>query len=184
MNAVTLAALAAGLGVKPPSLYKHVDGLDAILRAVALKGLRELNSRVIHATVGLSKDDALVALAIACRRFAAERPGLYAATLRVTPSESPEIEAASSIFVGVVSTVVEGYGIRGPESLHAVRAIRAIVHGFVSLDANGSFGTGTNVEESFVRLVRGFAAGLSPTAAAAPETRSVFRIGRFSLRTR
>ncbi|MGV8840807.1 MAG: WHG domain-containing protein [Bauldia sp.] len=184
MNAVTLAALAARLGVKPPSLYKHVEGLEAIHRAVALKGLRELNSRIIHAAVGLSRDDALVALAGAYWRFSIDHPGLYAATLRVSPSDSAEVDAACSIFVGVVSTVLEGYGVVDAEALHAIRAVRAIVHGFVSLDSNGSFGTSANVEESFVRLVRSFAAGLTPVEAPVAETRPVFRIGRFSLRTR
>ena len=40
LPAVTLARLAAELGVRPPSLYKHVDGLDAIHRGLALRGLQ------------------------------------------------------------------------------------------------------------------------------------------------
>lgn len=183
MEEVTLVALADRLGVKPPSLYKHVDGLEAIHRAVALKGLREINARIAHAAVGLSKEDALVAIAAACWRFAREHPGLYAATLRVSPSDSPEMQSASAIFVGVVSTVLESFGIKGTESQHAIRAVRAIVHGFVSLDANGSFGTQTNVEESFIGLVRSFAAGLVPSEPNS-STRPFFRIGRFSLGTR
>ncbi|MCW5716159.1 MAG: WHG domain-containing protein [Bauldia sp.] len=183
MDAVTLAALAERLGVKPPSLYKHVAGLDAIQRGVALKGLREVNARIIHATVGLSQEDALVALAKAYWRFSREHPGLYAATLRATQPGDQEIEAAGGMFVGVVSAVLEGFGITGSDALHAVRAVRAIVHGFVSLDANGAFGTGANIEDSFVRLIRTFAAGLSPAGAMPPaETRSLLRIGRFSLR--
>lgn len=180
IDAVTLAALAERLGVKPPSLYKHVDGLEAIQRGVALKGLREINARIIHATVGLSQADALVALARAYWRFSREHPGLYAATLQgVTPGNA-EIEAAGGIFVGVISTVLEGFNVTGNDALHAIRAVRAIVHGFVSLDASGAFGTGANVEESFVRLIRSFAAGLAPESQAA--AKPLLRIGRFSLR--
>lgn len=180
MDAVTLAALAERLGVKPPSLYKHVDGLEAIQRGIALKGLREMNARIIHATVGLARGDALVALAKAYWRFSREHPGLYAATLRAYPPNDPEIEAAGAIFVGVVSGVLEGFEVAGSDALHAIRAVRAIVHGFVSLDSTGAFGTGVNVEESFVRLIRSFAAALAPGD---PDAAKPFlRIGRFSLR--
>lgn len=167
--------------MKPPSLYKHVDGLEAIQRGVALKGLREVNARIIHATVGLSQEDALVALARAYWRFSREHPGLYAATLQAFSSGDTEIEAAGGIFVGVVSSVLEGFGITGNNALHAIRAVRAIVHGFVSLDASGAFGTSANLEESFVRLVRGFAAGLAPEAQTS-SAKPLLRLGRFSLR--
>jgi AcrR family transcriptional regulator len=181
IDAVTLAALAARLRVKPPSLYKHVDGLEAIQDGVALKGLREINARITHATVGLSQEDALVALARAYWRFSREHPGLYAATIRALPTDNAEIEAASGIFVRVVSTVLEGFGITGSDALHATRAVRAIVHGFVSLDSSGAFGTEAHVEESFVRLVRRFAAGLAPEQPT-PSAKPLLRIGRFSLR--
>ena len=183
IDAITLAALSERLGLKPPSLYKHVDGLNAIQRGIALKGIREMNGRVIHATIGLSREDALVALAKAYWRFSCEHPGLYAATLRAAQPDDPEIEAAGGMFVGVVSAVLEGFGITGSDTLHAVRAVRAIVHGFVSLDATGAFGTGANVEESFVRLIRTFAAGLASAGSMPPaEARSLLQLGRFSLR--
>jgi AcrR family transcriptional regulator len=163
LEAVTLAAIADRLGVKPPSLYKHVDGLDAILRGVALRGLREANARIVHAIIGLAREDALVALARAYWRFSIEHRGLYAATLRAPRPGETEIEAAGGILVGVIGSVLKGFGLSGEDALHAVRGMRAIVHGFVSLEAAGGFGLALNVEESFLRLVRGFAAGLAST---------------------
>ena len=41
LKAVTLARLAEALGIRSPSLYKHVDSLDAIRRALAVRGIRE-----------------------------------------------------------------------------------------------------------------------------------------------
>jgi len=40
LEAVTLARVAAGVGVRPPSLYVHVAGRDALRREIALLGLR------------------------------------------------------------------------------------------------------------------------------------------------
>ncbi len=168
LEAVTLAAVAERLGVKPPSLYKHVDGLDAILRGIALRGLREANARIVHAIIGLAREDALEALARTYWRFSVEHRGLYAATLRAPKPGESEIEAAGGILVGVIGSVLKGFGLSGEDALHAVRGMRAIVHGFVSLEAVGGFGLALDIEESFLRLVRSFAIGLGT---AGPKTR-------------
>src|SRR3990170_1902880 len=82
LAAVTLARLADQLGVRSPSLYKHVDGLDGVRRALAVRGLAEASARIARAAVGKAQDDALLALAHAYWQFAREHPGLYAASLR------------------------------------------------------------------------------------------------------
>ncbi|MEX1296689.1 MAG: TetR family transcriptional regulator, partial [Candidatus Limnocylindrales bacterium] len=43
-DALTLTALATRLNVAVPSLYKHVGGLDALRRQVALLAVEELGS--------------------------------------------------------------------------------------------------------------------------------------------
>ena len=45
LKAVTLARLAEKLGIRSPSLYKHVDSLDAVYRALAVRGIRDVNAR-------------------------------------------------------------------------------------------------------------------------------------------
>jgi|NGEPerStandDraft_6_1074524.scaffolds.fasta_scaffold90773_3 AcrR family transcriptional regulator len=50
----TLAAVANRLGVSLPSIYKHVNGLDALRRELALLGLRELTVLLSSAAVGRS----------------------------------------------------------------------------------------------------------------------------------
>ncbi len=94
LDAVTLARLATELGVRPPSLYKHVDGLDSIRRGLALRGIEEANRRLQRATIGKSRDDALFALADAYWQFARDRPGLYAASLRAAKPGEKDVAAA------------------------------------------------------------------------------------------
>ena len=45
-DAVTLAALAARLGVRSQSLYAHVDGLDGLRRDLAILGQQSLADRL------------------------------------------------------------------------------------------------------------------------------------------
>jgi len=50
---------------------------------------------------------------------------------------------------------------RGDDALHATRGLRAIIHGFVSLDAAGGFRLRLDIEESFDRLLGAFARDLA-----------------------
>jgi AcrR family transcriptional regulator len=62
LEAVTLARVAAALGVKPPSLYNHVDGRDALVRAIAVRALGELTDALRRAATGRAGADALTAV--------------------------------------------------------------------------------------------------------------------------
>src|SRR5215471_14836086 len=77
-DAVTLAALAARLGVRSQSLYAHVDGLDGLRRDLAVLGQQTLADRLGRAVMGRAGEHALRALCNAYAAFASERPGLYA----------------------------------------------------------------------------------------------------------
>jgi AcrR family transcriptional regulator len=160
LAALTLARLAADLGIKPPSLYKHLDGLDAILAALTRRGLIEANARLQAATVGKARDEALFALAHAYWQFARERPGLYAASLRPIAPGDREAAIAGEALLGTLAAVLAGYGVKGDDARHAMRGLRAIIHGFVSLDATGAFRLRGELDESFRRLLVDFSRGI------------------------
>ena len=165
LDAVTLARLAADLGVRPPSLYKHVDGLDAIRRALAVKGVTEANRRIQQATIGKARDEAMFALAHAYWQFARDRPGLYASSLRAARPGEKDVAAGGEALLGTVLSVLSGYGVKGDDALHATRGLRAIIHGFVSLDAAGGFRLKLNLNESFERLLAAFTKDLAARGA-------------------
>lgn len=146
---LTLATLAQRLGVRVPSLYKHVGGLDDLHRRLALAGLADLTAVLGDATVGRSGRDALHACAAAWRAYARAHPGRYAAVQRV-PAGADE-EAAR--LTRIVYAVLRGYGLDEDATVHATRAIRSALHGFCLLEANGGFGLQQDVDESFTRLV-------------------------------
>lgn len=69
---VSLVQIAEKLGIKPPSLYNHVNGMQELTEGIAKLAVGRLEKVVRNAAVGLSKDDALTAVALAYRRFAKE----------------------------------------------------------------------------------------------------------------
>jgi AcrR family transcriptional regulator len=161
---VTLARVAAELGIKPPSLYNHVKSRDALLRELSLRGLRELGQALTQAAVGRSRDDALLAVSRAHRGYALEHPGLYAATIRAPDDDDHERVEAADAPLSVVLAVLAGYGLEGEEAIHAARGLRSALHGFSSLESSGGFGMPTDREESFELMVGTLAAGISARA--------------------
>lgn len=153
---LTLAAVAQRLGVALPSLYKHVRGLDDLQRQIAAHSLRELTDAVTRATAGRSRTTALRALADAYWNYAHAHPGSYAATLRAPSSDDEESALAARQLLDVVYAVLEGYGIHGEDAVDATRTLRALLHGYVALEAAGGFGMARDVRQSFDRAIEAF----------------------------
>jgi AcrR family transcriptional regulator len=161
LDAVTLARVAGGLGVRAPSLYNHVDGRGGLLRALALRGVRELTAALRDAAVGRSGPDALAATARAYRAYARAHPGLYAATVAAPAPDDPEHQAAARETVEVVYAVLRGWDLEGDDAVHAARAFRSAIHGFAALESAGGFAIPVDLDESFERLVATLAGGLA-----------------------
>jgi AcrR family transcriptional regulator len=160
LDRLTLAGVAAQVGVRLPSLYKHVGGLDDLQRGVAVLALRELAEQLSAAAVGRAGTDALRSVGDAYRRYAQERPGRYAATLRAPAPDDDEHARAAGAVLDIVFAVLRGYGLEGDQLVHATRILRSSLHGFVALEAAGGFGLPDSVDETFARLVAGLDAAL------------------------
>ena len=146
--------------MRTPSLYNHVGGHQALLRAVALQGLRELGDALRRAAVGRARGDALVAVADAYRAFAKACPGRFAAAVAGRSIRDPALQDAGADVVAVIVAVVGGWGLADDDAIHAVRAIRSALHGFVEIEADGGFDIDLDLDVSFARLVQTLAAGL------------------------
>ncbi|MCG8353127.1 MAG: WHG domain-containing protein [Chloroflexales bacterium] len=160
LEALTLAQVAAALKIRLPSLYNHVDGLLGLRRELALLGGRELLDRVSRAAIGKAGDDAMLALAQAYRDYIMAHPGRYAAIVRAPPADDAELQQISQSIIDVVLAVLVPYGLADDAAIHAVRGLRSIVHGFATLELAGGFGLALDRDESFLRLLRAYIAGL------------------------
>lgn len=151
---LTLAALAGRLGVRQPSLYKHVASLSALRLAIALGGLAELTDALARAAVGKSKDDAIWSMAHAYRRWAKDHPGRYQAIQRAPAPGDRAHEAAGVRAVALFNDALAGFGLSGDDAVDAIRSLRSALHGFVSLEMEGGFPIPLDIDRSYVRLVQ------------------------------
>jgi AcrR family transcriptional regulator len=164
LEAVTLTRLAEELGVRPPSLYAHIGGLDDLRRRLGARGNTELAAALGQAIEGRSGPDAVRALAVAYRDYAREHPGTYAALQRSRDlADDDEARAAGDAVVRVALAALRGYPLEGDDAIHAVRLIRITLHGFVSLEAAGGFAMNLSADETFERLVALLDLGLRET---------------------
>lgn len=161
---LTLATVAARLGVRLPSLYKHLDGMDALQRLVAIRAKTELAAVLGQAAVGKAGVEALQAMSTAWRAWATAHPGRYAATVRAPEPDDAEHTEASNAAVQVAFAVLAGYNLTGDDAVDAVRTLRATLHGFITLEQAGGFGLPVDVDRSFDRLVGGLSATLTTWA--------------------
>jgi AcrR family transcriptional regulator len=161
LEAVTVARVAAGLGVRAPSLYNHVEGRGALLDGVAAAGMRDLVARIGAAGVGRSGEAALLAAARAYRAYALEHPGRYAAAQRAPAVQDGALATQAAELVAVLAGLLRAWGLEGEDATHAIRGLRSALHGFVDLERSGGFRLPAALDESFDRLVLAFAAGLS-----------------------
>ena len=176
LEQLTLAAVADRFGVTVPSLYKHINGLEALKRDLAVLGVRELTVAMSTAAVGRAGRDALHAIANAVRDYAHSHPGLYAASVRGPGPEDTELIAANEAALAIFLAALAGYGITGDSSqfgelldrkmpraqqdehslqdaVDAIRSLRAVIHGFVTLEATGGFGLPRSLDATYTRLI-------------------------------
>ncbi|RKS79945.1 AcrR family transcriptional regulator [Motilibacter peucedani] len=152
--ALTMGALAEKVGVRTPSLYKHVASQDDLNRRIAALAMDEAAVAVGAAIQGRAGHDALRAAARALRDFVRTHPGRYAATLSLEltgPDDPLAVAAARSL--EPFTAVLRGYDIAPSDTTHALRALRSIFHGFATIEAGGGFQWSTDTDESFEWLV-------------------------------
>ncbi len=148
---LTMGLVAERLGVRPPSLYKHVDSLAALHRGVAALALTELGDALRDATQGYAEREALAAAARAMRSYLTRHPGRYAAT--VGGADDPESDAAGARVIESLAAVLRGYRIDPAEQTHALRTLRSTLHGFATLQAAHGFRWDTDTDQSFEWLI-------------------------------
>jgi AcrR family transcriptional regulator len=165
LEALTLAAVAHRVGVRTPSLYKHVEGgLPQLRRLLGVRAKRRLTAVLAEAALGRSRGDALRALAQAYRRWASAHPADYAAAQRAPVAGDGEDERASTEVTRVVFGALAGYDADEDTLVDAVRTLRAGLHGFVALDAAGGFALPRSLDDSFAWWLTTLDAALSDGA--------------------
>lgn len=158
---LTLAGVAAKLGVQPPSLYHHIEGLDGIRRAVVRRAIDSFSGIIREARNDRRGAEAFVAHAQIQRDLARSRPGLYAA-INATGYIAGDEEMWTRLLDALepMMETLREIGLEGDAVLEGLRLFRATMHGFLVLELRGDFGFDLEVEASYERLIHVVLTGL------------------------
>jgi AcrR family transcriptional regulator len=151
---LTPGRVAARLGIRAPSVYKHVSGLAELKHQLATRAMAELGDAVATAVAGRAGRDALAGLARACRDYVVAHPGRYAATVGAGfAGPGDPLLAASGRVIELIAAVLRGYDIPEPDLVHAIRTVRCVLHGWCMLQLTNAFQWSGDVERSFEQLI-------------------------------
>jgi AcrR family transcriptional regulator len=160
IDAVSLTRIAAELGVTQPSIYRHINGIHELKKAMVLRARELLVADLAEAAIGRTRDEAVLAVATAWRHFVRVHPGLYDATDRIATAGDADLEASLDKIVRVLAMSMKGYRLAPDEQVHSARSIRSALHGFVALEKDAGHPAGGGLDESFERLVALLVAGI------------------------
>lgn len=142
-DALTMRELATRMGMRAPSLYKHVADKADILAGLQERALLGLAAHLEAAGPGLDR------LADAYRSWARAHPKLYELATR-RPLErdrlAPGVESAAA------APLVAATG--GDE--HLSRALWAMAHGLVDLELSDRFPPGADLDATWRTALSGF----------------------------
>lgn len=154
LEALTITKVGRHVGIAAPGVYRHVEDVEDLRVAIGSLAAGEVAVELARSTTGLAGPDALVALAGALRAWAEAHPGRYAA-LQVAPDPGDEeAQAQMAELIGTIGSAMRVYELEGDDLTDAIRLLRSLLHGFVSLEQGEGFKDPRDLDASFERMVR------------------------------
>jgi AcrR family transcriptional regulator len=139
-NGLTMRRLADGLGIRAPSLYKHIRGRPALELALAETGLDE-TGLALHAAVASSTGDPVADLLDAYRAMGLANPELYRL---ITASSFPR----AGLLPGLEAWAGEPFFLAMGEP-YLAQALWSFAHGTLMLELDRRFLDGSNLDRTW-----------------------------------
>ena len=141
--------VARELGIKPPAIYKHLNGKAELQKAVALDIYQRFFDYFRQRTLGINEPRAfLKAGGIATRHFARSHPGLYRVMMQFQlqpddPESASVIKEAQSYFKVLLKSQ------SADKLIDIMRMVNAAIIGFIALEQSGLLTLSRSTDDSF-----------------------------------
>jgi AcrR family transcriptional regulator len=149
-EALTMRRLAERVGIRAPSLYKHLPDKAALEAAIIATGFEEA-AAAFEAAVEGAAEGALVALAAAYRRFALAHPHLYRL---MTNGPLPREHLPPGLEGRTAAPLLRAAGGQA-----RARAVWAFAHGMVMLELDRRFPADADLDAAWQAGIAAFQPG-------------------------
>ena len=161
-SALGVNRVARELGIKPPAIYKHLNGNAELRKAVVLTIWREFLDYGREKTEGISEPRRLFkAGGNATRDFAKLYPARYKVMMQYqlhpTDKDAGEvIQSAMSWF----REGIRGYDLMEYQLIDAMRMVNAAIYGFISVEQAGMMTFERSTDESYEIMLDALIVGI------------------------
>lgn len=148
VDGLTMQKVAAVVGVRAPSLYKHIDGRGELMRLIVESVMTDLGDALESAVHGEDPVRDLAEIASTFRSFARGRPESYRLIFAPMPEEwrpSSEVMLSSIDVVLRVCSALAG----AEHALDSARLLTSWAHGFMTMELVGAFRLEGDVDQAF-----------------------------------
>lgn len=153
--------VAAAVGVRAPSLYRRFEDRAAILEAVELSLLRDLERTLAKSMVPRRPLETLRSQARAYRAFAKTNPNGYSLLFDVRSRSTEEGMRARAAALAPAMPAFKAL-VGQENALLAARVLTPFLHGFVSMEIGEAFRLGGGLDAAFEHGVSTILHGLAP----------------------
>ena len=160
LNQVTFPKIAEKLDIKYPSLYNHFANMDDLKTGMIIYLYNELNSKLMKRLIGKSGEEAVRELAYVYRDFAFENRIAYGLFMSIPGTHNEEVSNLAKETNDIIHKVLSFYIKDFTQLIHKARALRSLLHGFVSMIFLGYFRADVNLDDTFQLMVNDFIATL------------------------
>lgn len=177
-GALGVNRVARELGIKPPSIYNHVQGNDDLRRAVAIEGWRQVLEH--HRSQRLVSDHTqrFRGVVRSFRSFAKARPAFFAVTTSTWLDEQdPDVRPVWDEIFELFGQALAPFGLADQQLLYAGITVRATLQGFLGMERAQQITSPELADQTFdwmvERLIASFATarepGVTPGGGVTPE---------------
>lgn len=143
--------VARELGIKPPAIYKHLNGNAELKKAVALAIYKFYFAELSQKTASIKEPRAcLKAGGFASRDFARSHPGLFQVMMQfqLQPND-PESAAVIQESQALFKTLLDSPNLSKTKLIDIMRMVNSTIVGFISLEQSGLLTLPRSTDDSF-----------------------------------
>lgn len=153
LNLISLKAVADKLNIRTPSLYNHIDSLDDLLRAVAHKGMSEVNEQMAQAAIGVTGDAAIKAVGLVYLNYMFAHPGIYETIQWASWHGTEETTSIYENYTTLLITLIHSCHFEEAYTHKILDLLTGIFHGYTSMQLRYVLTTPEETRSEFIDAI-------------------------------